>query len=87
MRLQEIRHFYRKPCKFRLRSGKDIYGVIWKDAEFGEHFFASPKAYQDFLAAKQSNDMDACDRLKLPVDVSEIVRIDHLESQSFDLVA
>jgi hypothetical protein len=30
MDLAYIRNFYNKHCRFKLRSGKEVYGVIWE---------------------------------------------------------
>jgi len=37
-----------KPCKFRLRSGKEVYGVIWKERGIrpNEVLFASSGDYK-----------------------------------------
>ena len=32
MKVNELTDYYHLPCKFRLRSGKEVYGVIWPGA-------------------------------------------------------
>ena len=29
----DVSLFLHKPCKFRLRSGKEVYGVIWRELD------------------------------------------------------
>jgi hypothetical protein len=39
----EFRAFNDQPCRFRLKSGKEVYGVIWEKAQPGNtsYYFAS----------------------------------------------
>ena len=42
-----LTRYYDKPCKFKLRSGKDIYGVVWKEGNELEetYYFSSSEDY------------------------------------------
>jgi hypothetical protein len=47
----DIQHFAHAHCRFKLRSGKEIFGVIW-EVEIGENkklFFASIRDYERSL--------------------------------------
>lgn len=46
MSCSELKLYYDRPCRFKLRSGKEVYGVIW--AEHDQLFFASVEAYKIF---------------------------------------
>lgn len=54
MELARIRPFAHKHCRFKLRNGREVYGVIWEvqthapSAELAEHrlFFASVRDYE-----------------------------------------
>lgn len=37
----DINHFLEKHCRFRLRSGKEVYGILWRDSNEGNLFFSS----------------------------------------------
>ena len=39
----EFRVYNDQPCRFRLKSGKEVYGVIWEKAQPGKasYYFAS----------------------------------------------
>lgn len=49
----DVSLFLDKPCKFRLRSGKEVYGVIWREHSAGvsQLLFASSG---DYLRIKES---------------------------------
>lgn len=50
MDLTDIRDFYNKHCRFKLRNGKEVYGVIWEVDSNASHrlFFASVSDYERF---------------------------------------
>lgn len=50
MELSRIRNFTNKHCRFKLRSGKEVFGVVW-EVEANEEkklFFASVRDYERF---------------------------------------
>ena len=83
MDLAHIRPYTHKPCRFKLRSGKEVFGVIWevettdKTGVVGESkrlYFASIRDYerlqQDTLQPIQVS----------PVQPEEIVHVESLAS-------
>lgn len=48
MELTRIRPYANKHCKFKLRSGKEVFGVIWEVEVTGQRklFFASIRDYE-----------------------------------------
>lgn len=54
MDLAHIRNYYNKHCRFKLRSGKEVYGVIWEvdsadrmaQGESTRLYFASIRDYE-----------------------------------------
>jgi hypothetical protein len=52
MKQSEARNFMEKPCRFRLKSGKEIYGVIWEwmkeNSNKAEYYFASNGVVMNF---------------------------------------
>jgi hypothetical protein len=50
MDLSRIRSFTHKHCRFKLRSGKEIFGVVWEveSSEEKKLFFASVRDYERF---------------------------------------
>ncbi len=50
MELSHIRRYYAQHCRFKLRSGKEVYGVLWEVESAGgtRLFFASARDYERF---------------------------------------
>ena len=50
MELTHIRRFYNQHCRFKLRSGKEVFGVVWEVDHGGStrQFFASVRDYERF---------------------------------------
>jgi hypothetical protein len=48
MDLTHIRDFTHKHCRFKLKSGKEVYGVVWEVETSGSQrlYFASVRDYQ-----------------------------------------
>ena len=48
MGLPDLRTFMHAPCRFRLRGGREVYGVVWESIPRGEHglTFASIGEYE-----------------------------------------
>lgn len=48
MELSRIRPFTHKHCRFKLRSGKEVFGVVWEVESNDEKklFFASVRDYE-----------------------------------------
>ncbi|MGD1848888.1 MAG: hypothetical protein ACFB10_26140 [Salibacteraceae bacterium] len=76
MQAKEIRPYYQKHCRFRMRSGKVVYGVIWSDVH--QHYFASHREFEAYQSAIQNRDKATCQRLRFPVDLNEVVAAERL---------
>lgn len=44
MNTPELSTIYERPCKFKLKSGKEIFGVIWKNND--RLFFSSLEGFR-----------------------------------------
>ena len=44
MSTPELSSIYKRPCKFKLKSGKEVFGVIWKNNN--QLFFSSLEGYR-----------------------------------------
>ena len=64
------------PCKFKMRGGKEVFGVIWGN-DF-EHYFSSTAERMRYKTAEQMNDISACERLKTQVELEDIVQAEPL---------
>lgn len=57
MKRLDVERFINRPCRFKLKSGKEVFGVIWnmlkEDQEHVEYYFASNG---DFMKFRQKRD-------------------------------
>jgi len=75
-----ISYYYHIPCRFRLRSGKEVYGVVWQGGiGAASHLFASLREYEKYQEAEKDHDLNACKRLALRVDIDDFVHAESLE--------
>ncbi|MBI4946257.1 MAG: hypothetical protein HY840_07640 [Bacteroidetes bacterium] len=63
------------PCKFKLRGGKEVFGVVWENS-YGDrlmHYFSTAADRMRYKIAEQINDRMTCEQLKTPVELEDIV--------------
>ncbi|HEY4799447.1 MAG TPA: hypothetical protein VII99_10265 [Bacteroidia bacterium] len=80
MNRAEFLQFNDTPCKFKLRGGKEVFGVIWEN-NYGNHmmhFFSTAAERIRYKIAERVNDRLTCERLKTPVELEDIVRAEPL---------
>ncbi len=82
MEAREIQTFFEKHCKFKLRSGKEIFGVIWEveNGRSKEHYFASIFNHRLYKKAQRNNEYVEVERLMYTVNLDEIVHVERLVS-------
>ena len=75
MNRTEFLQFNDTPCKFKLRGGREIFGVIWENNYGNElyHFFSTTAERVRYKIAEQRNDRLALERLKTPVELEDVV--------------
>ena len=80
MEAKKAYRFYDKPCRFILKSGKEVFGVIWENNKGlkKEHYFASAGEYTLFKKAERENDLETCKRIISRVDVDELVSAEYI---------
>lgn len=72
----KFRYYEQKPCKFILRSGKQIFGIIWKDSsEHVEKFFFS--SVVEFMNANLNNKEDMI-KAAYPIKLDELIHAELL---------
>jgi len=59
MGINNINTLLNKHCRFRLRSGKDIYGILWRVDANGEsyHYFTSASLKSRIEMAEDRNEL------------------------------
>ena len=75
MERTEFMQYNDTPCKFKLRGGKEVFGVIWENTYGSElmHFFSTAADRLRYKIAEQVNDRTACEKLKTPVELQDVV--------------
>lgn len=76
MGVKELNNYFNKPCRFRLKSGKEVFGVIWPEAGGSNHFFASSQDYYEYVKNKQGT----ANIIKYPVNLEEVIDAEYLEA-------
>ena len=69
-----------QPCKFRLRSGKEVFGVIWETSQRNSkvHYFSSAVGRTRYIKAEAMQDEETCKKLVTEVNIEEIVSAEPL---------
>ncbi|MEM9023573.1 MAG: hypothetical protein AAGB22_07515 [Bacteroidota bacterium] len=81
----DLTYFYDTPCKFKLVSGKEVYGVIWRRDEHGrlQHYFASPFEYRNYRRQLAARGPAADGTHGTPVDIEQFVAAEILEGVQY----
>lgn len=76
----DILTYGEQPCKFRLKSGKEVFGVIWETMKQDTvvHYFASAVSRMRYKKAEAVNDIETCNKLITEVNIEEIVSAEPL---------
>jgi hypothetical protein len=67
--------YLEKPCRFRLKSGKEVYGVVWEDTAKNNEpllFFASSDEFYHRHSKLNTTEIG------LPIDLNDIVAVEVL---------
>ena len=76
MELQRIRNFTHKHCRFKLRSGKEVFGVIWEvEGNSGKKFFFASVRDYERLQRDQQQPIGV-----MPLQPDEIVGVESIAS-------
>jgi hypothetical protein len=83
----QLSNFIDKYCRFKLRSGKEVYGVIWKNSVGNQviHYFASAVERSRYKKAELLHDDATCEKIKVPVNIEDIVTVEPLPMNEPDL--
>ncbi len=81
MKRNEFLQYNDTLCKFKLRGGKEVFGVIWENSLGNElmHFFSTAADRARYKMAEQMNDRSTCERLKTPVELEDVVLAEPLD--------
>lgn len=82
MNYEELEAYFNRHCKIKLRSGKEVFGVLWADASEAERpiYFASNIEHQAMLRRRKKLQEKPTNPLKLGSD--DILSVSHIEDES-----
>lgn len=69
MEIIKFRYYERKPCKFILKNGKTVFGIMWeqvKQSGFSQFLFASTSEYYKWLNCQQKIE-------GMPIELGELL--------------
>lgn len=71
-----FKYYEKKPCKFILRSGKEVFGIVWEEdqADTKKYFFSSAVQY---MKAKIKNSSEL-KQLAYPIALDELIHAELL---------
>lgn len=80
MNRADILTYEERPCKFRMKSGKEVFGVIWETMKQDRvvHYFASAVERMRYKKASANNDIETCNQFITEVNIDEIVSAEPL---------
>ncbi|NEN22117.1 hypothetical protein G3O08_01185 [Cryomorpha ignava] len=70
MNYTELQSFFHHHCKIKLRSGKEVFGVVWKDLPETDKaiYFASYIEHKKLMSQQIATNSDPAKLLKLEID-------------------
>ena len=74
MERADIQGYLDKHCRFKLRSGKEVYGVLWQDQPEGSLYFSS-------AGDRVSPDRHELKDTALSLDPEDIIYVEQLRDQ------
>lgn len=79
MKVQNFTKFLNRPCKFRLKSGKLVYGVLWS-VLIGEEmsYFFSTKGQYERMKSISGNSMGYILEMGTPVNLNDFISAEQL---------
>lgn len=79
MSSHDLKEYYNSECRFKLKSGQEIYGVIWEvnSIEGTDLYFTS---LFNATRIKANNDFELATELGQPMEVDEIIMAERLVS-------
>ncbi len=73
-------HIFNEQCRFKLKSGKEVYGIIWQVSVEDKpgYFFTSASQKEKIETSK--NRLEMIQELGLELDINDVVMSENLAS-------
>lgn len=74
-------HYKEQPCRFKLRSGKEVYGVIWEEKHDDEveYLFASSSIHDTYKTAENSQKKEFTNNIIYKLSLEDVIYAEPLE--------
>lgn len=81
MEYNEFLHFREKPCKIRLKSGKEVYGVMWEKKLDGNKniYFTSHILHERYRRSIEEDDYSFYQKYANLLTLEEILKVEPLK--------
>lgn len=79
MTKEDLIAYYHRHCRLRLRSGKEVFGVLWEDEQNRDKLcFASHDEHKSWRQAMELKQSDRAHRLAHTVNPEDIIAVESL---------
>ena len=73
-------HIFNEHCRFKLKSGKEVYGIIWQvSVEDAPAYFFTSASQKDKIETSQ-NRLEMIQELGFELDINDVVMSENLAS-------
>ena len=73
-------HIFNEHCRFKLKSGKEVYGIIWQvNVEGAPAYFFTSASQKDKIETSE-NRLDLIQELGFELDINDVVMSENLAS-------
>jgi len=82
MNYVDFLHYKEQPCRFKLKSGKEVFGVIWEEKHDDEveYLFASSSTHNSYKTAENSRKQEFADSIICRLSLEDVIYAEPLGS-------
>lgn len=68
-------HYKEQPCRFKLKSGKEVYGVIWEEKHDDEveYLFASSSTHNNYKIADKTRNQEFANGIISKLSLEDVI--------------
>ncbi len=68
-------HYKEQPCRFKLKSGKEVFGVIWEEKHDDEveYLFASSSTHNSYKTAANARKQEFADSIIYRLSLEDVI--------------
>lgn len=75
MNYVDFLHYKEQPCRFKLKSGKEVYGVIWEERhdDETEYLFASSSAHNNYKSSENGRKQESANSIIYKLSLEDVI--------------